>query len=72
MLELDGEPSYEVQGLQECQDMLVTGSPSPGTSIQELHCSRIKCMYYGYTPYLMPHNYLKKKLQEELMTHTFL
>jgi len=38
----DEEPSYGVVGLQKCQGLLATGSPNPGTSIQELHWSVIK------------------------------
>ena len=44
MSQPDEEPSYGVVGLQKCQGLLATGSPNPGTSIQELHCSVIKHM----------------------------
>lgn len=43
MSELDGEPRYGVLGLLECRDKIATGSPSQGTSIEELHCSAIEC-----------------------------
>jgi len=37
MSQPDEEPSYGLAGLQKCQGLLATGSPNPGTSIQELH-----------------------------------